>query len=131
MSGIRCHRQNLVLVAIEREGVETELFVPEGVVEPREKCSRLETQVLCTLPIAERVKNLRHAHPRVVNITLQLAECLRSLNQRAVSMHDSVAGILPSHVFVANGRAGLILLKTIAVAVAVLVDPSEATLCRL
>src|SRR3954451_20063397 len=131
MSGIGCHRQDLLLVAIECIGVEPELVIPESFVEPCEKNDGLGTQLLCTLRLSERVKHLRHAEPSTVNITLQFAECLRSLNQRAVPIHDSIRGILPSHVFVANRRAGLILLKAIAVAVAVFVDPREATLCRL
>src|SRR6186997_2066231 len=131
MSSIGCHRQNLVFVAVECIGVEAELFIPKSFIEPCEKSRGLGTQLLCTLRFLERVKHLSHPDPSIVNITLQFAECFRSLNQRAVPIHDSIPGILPSHVFVANRRAGLILLKAIAVAIAVFVYPREATLCRL
>ena len=44
-----------------------------------------------TVAFAECVKHLGHADPGAVNITLELAECLRSLHQRAVRIDDAVA----------------------------------------
>src|ERR1700737_1139355 len=112
MPGIRGHGQNLVLLAIESKGIEPELLVPEGLVEPREQCGGLGAQLLCAIMLAERFENLRHAHPRIVNVALKLASRLGSLPRRAIRMHDRIAGILPAHILVPSRRARLILLKS-------------------
>src|SRR2546422_2496598 len=131
MPGIGCDGQDLVLVAVERIGIEPEFLVPEDFVEPREQSSSLGTQLRSAVGLAERIENLRHANPSIVNVALKLAERLRPLYRRAIRIHDRIAGILPGHVLVANRRARLIFLKSIAVAVAVFVDPSEAAFRRL
>jgi hypothetical protein len=112
MPGIRCHGQDLVLVAIEGKGIQPELLVPEGFVESHKQCSGLGAQVLCTIRLAERIENLSHADPSIVNVALKLAERLGSLHQRSIRIHDSIARIFPGHVLVANRRARLILLKS-------------------
>src|SRR5262249_48111897 len=75
-------------------------------------------------------ENLRHASPGVVNVTLKLAERLGTLYQRAIRIHDRIARILPAHVLVASRRARLVFLESVAVAVAVFVDPGEASFRR-
>jgi hypothetical protein len=62
---------------------------------------------------------------------LKLAECLRPLYERAVGIHDRVAGILPGHVLVADRGTCLIFLKSVTIAVAVFINPSETPFSRL
>src|SRR5208283_5473817 len=70
----------------------------------------------------------RATSPGVVDIALQLAKGFRPLHQRAVRIDDAIRRILPGHVLVADWRSRLIFLKTVAVAVAIVVDPREASL---
>ena len=81
MASIGCNGQNLVLVAVERIGIETKFFIPENIVEPREKSGGFGTQFSRTLGLTERIEHLRRAYPSIVNIALKFAECLRPLYQ--------------------------------------------------
>src|SRR6266446_8124560 len=130
MPGIGGDGQNLVLVTVERIDIEPKFLVPEGFVEPLEQGGGLRTQLLRTLRLAKRVEGFGHAEPSAVNVALKLTERLGSLHERAVGIHDGIAGILPTHVFIAGRRARLILLKSVAIAVAVFVDPGEAAFRR-
>src|SRR5262249_214763 len=130
MPGLGCYRQDLLLVAVERIDIEAQFLVPESVIEPLEQRGSLGTQLLRTIWFAERIESFGHADPSIVNVALELAQRLRSLHQRAIRIHDRIAGILPGHVLVADRRVRLVLLKSVAVAVAVFVDPGEAAFRR-
>ena len=131
VSGIGCDGQHLLLLAVERIGVEAELFVPERFVELVEQCAGFRTQRLRAIRLAERIEHLGHAHPGIVDIALQLTEGLWPFDQRAVGIDNAITRILPAHVLVTNRGAGLVLLESVAVAVAIIVDPGEAPFCRL
>src|SRR6516162_2299784 len=131
MPGIGRDGQDLVLVSVERIGVKAETLVPEHFVEAREQSGSLGAQFSRPIGLAERIEDLRHANPSVVNVTLKLAERLGSLYQRAIGIHDRIARILPAHVLVASRRASLIFLESVPVAVAVFVNPGEAAFRRL
>src|SRR6185436_4058988 len=60
-----------------------------------------------------------------------LAKRFRSLDKRAVRIDHGVARVLPAHVLVTDRRPRLVLLETVAVAVAIGVDPRETSLCGL
>src|SRR3974390_280788 len=80
---------------------------------------------------AKLIEYLGHAPPGVIDIALQFAQCLWPLYKRSVRVDDAVARILPAHVLVARGGLGLILLKSVAIAIAVAVDPGQTLLgCR-
>src|SRR5258708_13610089 len=115
MPGIGGDGQNLVLVTVERIDIEPQFLIPEGFVEPLEQGSSLRTQLLRTLRFAQRIERLGHADPSAVNVALKLTERLGSLHERAIGIHDRVAGIFPTHVFIAGRRALLILLKSVAI----------------
>ena len=131
MSGIGRDGQDLVLVAVERIGIEPEFFVPESLVEPSEQSSGLGPQFRGTLGLAENIENLCHTEPSIVDVALKLAERLGPLYQRAIRIHDRIARILPAHVLVASRRACLIFLESVPVAVAVFIDPGETAFRRL
>src|SRR6516162_8363061 len=128
MPGVGGDRQHLLLLAIEREDVEAQLFIPEGLIEPFEQRSGLLSQLLGSVRLAKCIEYFGHTQPGVVDVTLQLAESLWSLYQRPVRINHAVSGILPAHVLVTDRRAGLVFLETIAVAVAVVVDPGQTSL---
>src|SRR6516164_6389360 len=123
MSSIGCDGQHLLFVAIERIGVEAQLFFPEYLVEASKEITRLRAQFPRAVRFAERVENLGHADPGAVDIALELTERLRPFDERTVGIHDGIARILPAHVLVTDRRARLVLLKPIAIAIAVVVDP--------
>src|SRR5262249_23830441 len=81
MAGIGCNGQDFVLVAVKRIGIEPKFLIPESFVKPREKSGGFGTQFSRSLGLTECIEHLRHAYPGVVNIALQLAECLRPLYQ--------------------------------------------------
>src|SRR5262252_2034322 len=126
MPGIGRDGEDLVLVAVERIGIEPQFLVPENLVKPRKQSSSLCTQVSRTLGLAKNIEDFRHADPSIVDVSLKLAERLGPRDRRAIGIHDRIAGILPGHVLVACRGARLVFLKSIAVAVPVLVDPYEA-----
>src|ERR1700730_12898592 len=128
MAGIRGDGEDFLLIAVERISIKAEFVIPKCRVEPFKQGGCLCTTFLRTVAFAERVKQLGHADPGAVNITLELAECLRSLHQRAVRIDDAVAGILPSHVLITGRRSRLVLLEAITIAVAIIVDPRQADL---
>src|SRR5262249_2696791 len=131
VAGIGCYGQNLLLVAVERIGIEPKFLVPENVVEPCEQSGGFGPQFSGALGFTERIEHLRHAYPSIENITLKLVERLRPLHYRAVCIHDGIAGILPSHVLVAHRGTCLILLKSVTITIAIFVDPGETPFSRL
>ena len=76
----------------------------------------------------ERVVDLRHPHPRVEDVALELAERLRRVDLAAVGVHHGVARVLPPEVLVALVAPRPVLLEPVAVEIAVAVDPLEAAL---
>src|SRR5262245_32869897 len=71
-------------------------------------------------------EDLGRPQPGVEDITLELAESLWLLNLRAIGINDGIAGVLPTHVLVAPRGPSLVLLKAVAIEIAVAVDPLEA-----
>ena len=120
--------QHLLFFAVQRKGIEAQFLVPERLIESFEQCRGLCAQLAGAAGFAEHIEYLGHAQPGVVDVTLQFAQRFRSLHQRAVRIDDAVAGILPSHVLVADRRTGLIFLKSVAIAIAIMVDPGQASL---
>src|SRR5262249_54813830 len=98
------------------------------VVEPLEKGGCLSSQLSGALGFAEFIKYFGHTTPGVIDIALQFAECFWSFYERSVWVDDAVARVLPAHVLVAHPGSGLILLKSVAIAIAVAVDPGQAML---
>src|ERR1700757_144113 len=121
-------RQHFLLFAVQRKGVKAQLLVPESVIESFEQHFRLLSQLFGTAGLAELIEYLGHASPGVINIALQFAERFWPFYERSVRVDDAVAGVLPTHVLVAHGGPGLILLESVAIAIAVTLDPGQAIL---
>ena len=100
----------------------------KGLIEAVKEAARLPAQLLRAPALAERIEHLGHPNPSVVDIALQLAEAFRPFDQRAIWIDHAIRGILPGHVLVADRRSRLVFLKTIAVAVAIVVYPRKASL---
>jgi len=81
MSGIGGDGQYLLLLAVERVGVEAELLIPEGFVEMVEQGSGFGAHCLRAVRVAESIEHLGHTYPGIVDIALQLAECLWPFDQ--------------------------------------------------
>src|ERR1700757_209093 len=111
------------LLAIERERIEAQLLIPEGLIEPLEQVGSLQSQLRGAIRLAKLIEYFGHAEPCVVDVSLQFAERLRPLYQRPVWINHAISGILPAHVLVTGRRTGLVLLEPVAVAVAVVLDP--------
>src|SRR5207302_3727 len=105
------------------ERVEAEILAPEALLEPGPELGRLPAQLARPRRLAQRVVDLRHPHPRVEDVALQLAERLRGADLAAVGVHHGVAGVLPPEVLVPDLAPRLVLLEPVAVGVAVAVDP--------
>src|SRR5205814_390953 len=73
MTGVRRDRADGFLIGIETERVETEVLAPEACLERRLERARLRAQLRRARRFADRVEDLRHAHPRIEDVTLQLA----------------------------------------------------------
>src|SRR6516162_5281474 len=71
-----CDSQDLFLVSVECIGIKPKFLVPEHFVEAREQSGSLGAQLGRSVSLAERIEDLRHANPRVVNVALELAERL-------------------------------------------------------
>src|SRR5262245_50330448 len=125
MAGVGCDSSDGSLVGIEPERIEAEILAPERRLEGRLQDARFRPQLRRARRLAERVEDLRHAHPRIEDIALQLAERLRLRDGTAVGIDDRVPGVFPAHVLVALRGARPVLLKPVAVEVAVAVDPVE------
>src|SRR4030095_10149823 len=131
VAGIGGDRRNRLLRGIERERVEAHVLAPELLLERRPQRLRLGTQAGGTFPLSECLEDLRHAHPGVKHVALELAERLRLSDLASVGIDHRVARVLPAHVLVALRRARLVLLEPVAVEVSVAVDPIEAAERRL
>ena len=83
------------LVSIQREGVESTLFVPENFVELGKELGSFAPQIGGTLSVAEMLVNLGGSTPRVIDVALQLAYGLGSFDERAIRIDQRLAGILP------------------------------------
>src|SRR6516162_11305744 len=114
MPGVGGDRQHLLLLAIEREDVEAQLLIPEGLIEPFEQRSSLPSQLLGSVRLAKRIEYFGHTQPGIIDIALQLAQRLRPPYQRPVRINHAVSRILPAHVLVTDRRAGLVFLESIA-----------------
>ena len=88
-------------------------------------CSRSRAGVLRA---ADDVVQVRHPELRVVHVALELAQRERQRGERPVLVRDRVAGVLPALVVVAVGRAGLVLLEPVPVAITGTVDPADRPL---
>src|SRR6266487_4544601 len=131
MPHIRSNGKDFVLLAIQRVRVEAQLVVPKSRVETLEQRSSFCPQLSCAIALAQCIKNLSHTDPGIVDITLKLAQRLRSFDQRTIGVDDGVAGILPSHIFITDRRACLVFLEAVTVTVSIFVDPRQAAFCRL
>ena len=60
-----------------------------------------------------------------VNVTLHLAQCDRGRSQAAISVEDSILGILPALVVQTACRALSVFHKPITIAIAVMVYPGQ------
>src|SRR5207342_3595463 len=102
---------------------------------PPERLVEAVVQLACLGPqpgaLATAPKDLVDVgHPLlcVIDVSLELAQRERKRRKRAVGVRNGVAGILPALVVVAVRRAGLVLLETVVVSVARLVDPAHRRL---
>src|SRR5262249_38179369 len=112
--------QHLLFLAVQRKGVKAYFVIPESFVEPFEQCRGLGPQLPSSAGIAQLFEYFRHAQPGVIDIALQLAERFWPPDQGPVGIDHAVSRILPAHVLIADRRAGLILLESVAITVAVL-----------
>ena len=128
MAGIRGDGQDFLLIAVERISIKAEFVIPKCRIEPFKQGGCLCPQVRRAVAFAECVEHLGGADSSAVNIALELAECLRSLHQRAIRIDYAVAGILPSHVLITDRRSRLVFLEAITVAIAIFVNPQQAFL---
>src|SRR5690349_18534983 len=131
MAGVRRDRADRLLVGIEAERIEAEVLAPEARLERRLERARLRPQPRRARRLVERIEDLRHPHPRIEHVALELAERLRLRDLTPVGIHDGVEGVLPAHVVVPLRGARAVLLEAVAVDVAVAVDPVEAAERRL
>src|SRR5439155_23997157 len=123
VAGVGGDRPDGLLLGIEREGVEAEVLAPELRLERRPERTRLGAQPRRALRLAEDVEDLRHAHPRVEDVALELAQRLRLPDLAAVGVDDRVDRVLPPHVLVALRGARPVLLEAVPVEVTVALDP--------
>src|SRR5690606_25368253 len=116
------------LLAVERNGVRAEVVGPEAIVEALAQRLGLGDQLAGERGLAERLRELRGTPLRVVDVALHLAERDRALGKRAVRVRDTVERVLPALVRESPRRLSPILDESVAVRVAVLVDPCKRAL---
>src|SRR5215813_758399 len=78
------------------------------------------------LSLAEVFVSISSPKLGVEYVALKLAQRFRSFHERAIRVDESLAGVLPCHVFVASCGPGLILLKAVPVQVTVSIHPFQA-----
>jgi hypothetical protein len=71
-------------------------------------------------------RELGHAQPSVVDVTLQFTESFGAAHECTVRVHYGISRILPRHILVARFRPRLIFLESVAVAITVFIDPRQA-----
>src|SRR5215218_2640176 len=130
MAGIGNDAKDPPLVAVERVGIETGIIVPECLIEMVKKHLGFPSQLMRPVGLADVIINLRHAKPSVIDIALKFAERLRSLHERTVGINDGLARILPALILVTHGRTRLVFLKSVSVAITILIDPFETLFGR-
>src|SRR5262249_51633314 len=80
------------------------------------------------LSLAQFVKDLGHAYPRVVHVSLQLAERFRTVYWAAIRVNNGVSGILPTLILITLRRASCVFLEAVSISITIAVDPFEAFL---
>ena len=118
--------QHLLLLAVQHVGVEAVSSSQKSSLNCSNSVAAFSRSAVARSLVAERVEDLGHAQPGVVDIALQFAQRLRPPHRRAVGIDHGIAGVLPRHVLVADRRARLVFLEAVAVAIAVVVDPGQA-----
>ena len=124
----RADRLHLALLAVERHGEELLVLHPEALVEALLEVARLLRHALGPLDVAELPVDRRQPPLRVVDVALDLGQRDRPLGERAVGVHDGVAGVAPALVQEPGARAPLVLHEPVAVGVAVHGQPLDGGL---
>src|SRR4029079_12120538 len=115
VAGVRGDRADLLLRAVESEGVRPLGLPPHLLVDPVEQDARLAVEAAGVLRPAEDLVDVAHPELRVVDVALQRAGRDRQVGEAAIRVEDRVARVLPALVVVAVGRAGLVLLEPVSV----------------
>src|ERR1700677_4906287 len=123
MAGVRGDRQDFPLITIKTIGVESGVLVPERLVETAAQRLGLFPQASRLLVEPEMDVDIGHPAPCVEDVALEFAKRLRPSNGRTVDIHHGVASVLPPLVLVAPFGTRLVFLETVAVPIAVFVDP--------
>ena len=80
--------------------------------------------------LARHGEHLGHSQFGVVDIALQFTHPNRQIHDATIRIDDGVAGVFPSDIVIAEAGACPVLLKAIAIQVAVLVYPCETAFRR-
>src|SRR5207237_8922574 len=126
-------RVDLALLAVEGEGVVTAASIDlERLVEPGLELRGLALEAVGELAVSPHLaRDLGDPALRVEDVPLHLARRDRRLGEPAVGVALRVARVLPRLVLEPVRRSALVLDESVAVAVAVAVDPLERTQRRL
>src|SRR5438093_7226413 len=128
MTGIGGDRADRPLVAVQPEIEGALLLPPEALVEFVIEAGCPLPHLLGPLRLPPDLKGLRHPQQGIEGIPLQLAERMGERRDAAVLVANGVVRVLPTLTVEAARRARLVLLKAVAVAVAVLEHPLERRL---
>ena len=126
--GLEATVRHLLFVAVQCKGIEAQFLVPESLIEPFEQCRRLcvATRGRGRACRAHRISRpcaaRRHRHNPAIRRALSVPSPASRPDRRRCLLSPS------THVLVADRRTGLILLKSVAIAIAVVVDPRQASL---
>ena len=119
---------HLLFLAVQRDGVGARPFVPERLVDaPGELDGPLRAPG-GLLPPAQLPVDPRHAPPRIEAVALHFHQGDGRPGGGAVQVRDAVARVLPALVLQAPLGLALVLDESVAVLVAVLVDPAQRSL---
>src|SRR5262249_44737977 len=126
MARVGCDSLDRLLSAVESVSVITHVFAPEPVFESLLQVGGFFPQPGRPLSLAEVFVSISRPKLGVEYVALKLTQRFRSFDQRAIRVDDSLACVLPCHIFVPSYRPSLILLKAVAVQVTVLIHPFQA-----
>ena len=116
------------LRAVERQRVDAEVAQPERLLEAGAKRRRLCRKRVRFAASASQPREAARAAPGRVHIPLNLTERDRAVGQAAILVEDRVVRVLPALLHEAVRRVPLVFDESVAVDVAVPVDPLQRRL---
>src|SRR6185312_7890945 len=114
-----------LLVAVERQRVEAELGTPELRAEALTQSDRLLALFPRQVVMAQRLRQSGRGDMRSIGIGLHFAKRDRPFRDAPVGVEHGVARVLPSLLQETARRAPLVFDESVAVPIAVVLDPRE------